>query len=284
MAPTRPSIMSEGQTASAPASTWLTAVRASSSTDSSFRTEPSCTTPQSPCEVYSQRQTSVRSRSSGKRGRSARRACCTIPPAIHAPEPSSSFASGIPKRRTEETPRRTSASTSRTRSSTEWRAIPGSCSFGSESGATKSGITNRSSSSRVSRTRSRSGAVSRSRRRRVAGKTAATGDRLVGARPDGLRRSLQLDLDGRLRAGRPVLELDALREEAPDRARGRQQRQRHEHARQPVDLAAREQAEDDEQRVQAQEVPHHVRHDDVPLDLVDEEEEQRHPQRPDRVR
>ena len=53
--------------------------------------------------------------------------------------------------------------------------------------------------------------------------------------------------------------------------------------REPVDLAAGEQAEDDEQRVQPQRRAHHLRHDHVPLDLVDEEEEQRHPDRRDRI-
>jgi hypothetical protein len=46
MAPTRPSIMSLGQTASAPASTWLAAVRASSSSVSSFATLSPSMTPQ----------------------------------------------------------------------------------------------------------------------------------------------------------------------------------------------------------------------------------------------
>ena len=69
--------------------------------------------------------------------------------------------------------------------------------------------------------------------------------------------------------------MDALGEELPDRPRGGEQRQRHEHARQPVDLAAREEPEDDEQRVQPQRPAHHVRDHDVTLDLVDEQEGQR---------
>ena len=35
--------------------------------------------------------------------------------------------------------------------------------------------------------------------------------------------------------------------------------------------------------MQPQRVRHHVRHDDVPLDLVDEDEERRHPEDRDRV-
>ncbi len=51
----------------------------------------------------------------------------------------------------------------------------------------------------------------------------------------------------------------------------------------PSMLGAGEQAEDHEQRVQAQRAPHHLRHDDVALDLVDAEEEQHHPDRRERV-
>ena len=51
----------------------------------------------------------------------------------------------------------------------------------------------------------------------------------------------------------------------------------------PVHLRAREQPEDHEQRVQPQRVRHHVRDDDVTLDLVDEDEEARDPEERDRV-
>ena len=61
------------------------------------------------------------------------------------------------------------------------------------------------------------------------------------------------------------------------------QRQRDERTRQPVDLTAREQPEDDEQRMQAQRAPHHLRDHDVALHLVDPEEQQEHPDRGDRV-
>ncbi len=117
--------MSLGATTSAPASTCETAVRASSSSDASLSTSPSRSTPQWPCAVYSQRQTSVISSSSGKRGRSARSACWTIPSSIQAPEPSSSFSSGMPNRITALTPARTSSSHSRTTPSTVCRAQRG---------------------------------------------------------------------------------------------------------------------------------------------------------------
>src|SRR6266540_7385154 len=192
--------MSLGQTASAPASTWLTAVRAISSSDSSFRISPSRTTPQWPCEVYSQRQTSVRRSSSGYLGLSSRSARWTIPSSSQAPEPSSSFASGIPKRITERTPSVASSSTSGASSATVKRLIPGSCSSGCDSGATNNGITKSSRSSRVSRTSDLSASVRRSRRRRVSGKLLTSekylprvtrGDGVGSTEPSGWRRAGQ---------------------------------------------------------------------------------------------
>ena len=52
---------------------------------------------------------------------------------------------------------------------------------------------------------------------------------------------------------------------------------------QPVELGAGGEPEDHEQRVQAQRVPHHLRDDDVALDLLDAEEEERHPERRERM-
>jgi hypothetical protein len=126
-------------------------------------------TPQCPCAVYSQRQTSVISTSSGKRGRKARSACWTMPSSSQAPVATSSFSAGMPKSTIDCTPLRTSSSTSRRSSSTVNRDIPGSSSLRSPSGATKSGITNWSSESRVSRTSARSGAVRRKRRSLTSG-------------------------------------------------------------------------------------------------------------------
>ena len=59
MARTRPSIMSEGATMSAPASTWDRAVFASSPRVLSLSTSWPHKTPQCPWEVYSHMQTSV---------------------------------------------------------------------------------------------------------------------------------------------------------------------------------------------------------------------------------
>ena len=123
--------MSLGQTASAPASAWLTAVRASSSSASSLST-PSLVapTPQWPCDVYSQRQTSVSSTQLRERGRSSRSARWMTPSGSQAPEPSSSFESGIPNRISAVMPASATASASRTRSATEKRPSAGSPSFG----------------------------------------------------------------------------------------------------------------------------------------------------------
>ena len=79
IAPTRPSIMSEGAITWAPARAWETAIRASSSRVGSFCTSPPATTPQWPCEVYSHRQTSVITRSSRHSERMAATAFCTTP-------------------------------------------------------------------------------------------------------------------------------------------------------------------------------------------------------------
>ena len=169
MAPTRPSIMSLGATTSAPASAWLTAVRASSSRLRSLSTSPSTMTPQWPCDMYSQRQTSVSRTSSGNLGRSARSAICTIPSSSQAPVASSSFTSGTPNSSTARTPDAASVSTSRSSPWMSNRAMPGSSSFASGSGATKRGMTNWSSERLVSRTSPRSEAVRRKRRSRVMG-------------------------------------------------------------------------------------------------------------------
>ena len=166
--------MSLGQTASAPASAWLTAVRASSSSVASLSTSSPSSAPQWPCEVYSQRQTSVISTSPGEASRSARSACCTTPSSSHAPDPSSSFSSGIPNRRTARTPSRSSSWASAARPSTACRPSAGKSGLGSVVGPTKSGKTKSSRSSRVSRTSARRRSLRRSRRRRVAGKLIPT--------------------------------------------------------------------------------------------------------------
>ena len=122
IAPTRPSIMSLGATTSAPASTWLTAVRASSSSVSSFATSPSRITPQWPCDVYSQRQTSVTS----DELRDARRAARAAPagrsrPRPRRPSPRRPSPRGCRRGSPPCTPSAASSPASATRSSTEKR-------------------------------------------------------------------------------------------------------------------------------------------------------------------
>ena len=162
--------MSLGATASAPASTWLTAVRASSSSVSSFATSPSRMTPQWPCAVYSQRQTSVIEHElrvlGAERTQRALHDPVLVPGARalvvllvgDAEEEDRLDAERERARRPRRRGRRRSNGSS-----------PGSCSFRTVEGPAKSGITKSSRSSRVSRTRPLRASVRRSRRRRVAG-------------------------------------------------------------------------------------------------------------------
>ena len=167
--------------------------------------------------------------------------------------------------------------------------MPGSCSFRSDSGATKSGITNWSSES-ASRGRGRGarwcGGSGEGGRREAATRrksTPSTARELAAAqRPVVGTTSSPTAVRDRLVLGHGSSAI-ALGEELPHRAPGGEQRQRDERAREAVDLPAGEQPEDDEQRVQPQRVAHHVRDDDVPLDLVDAEEEQRDPDRRERI-
>ena len=94
MAATRPSIISEGATISAPASTWLRAVLANSSRVLSLFTYPSASSwPQWPWLVYSHRQTSVVMKISLWLLISAM-ARCTMPSEAQAALPHSSWSSG----------------------------------------------------------------------------------------------------------------------------------------------------------------------------------------------
>ena len=77
MRPTRPSIMSDGATMSAPATACDSAARASSSTVASLTISSPARTPQWPCDVYSHRHTSVTTSSPGTSRLRARTAACT---------------------------------------------------------------------------------------------------------------------------------------------------------------------------------------------------------------
>jgi len=61
------------------------------------------------------------------------------------------------------------------------------------------------------------------------------------------------------------------------------ERQRDERPDDPVDLGPQEQGEDDDERVEPQGVPEHLRGDDVALELLEREEQQPHPERGQRV-
>ena len=169
---TRPSIMSLGATTSAPASTCddrgareqLEALVVVHLAVDDARRSGRAT-----CTRRGRRRSSARARGSAAAAREAPAARCRRPPRRRSPARPSP--SGMPKRITACTPPRTSSSTSRTTSvdarSATCRAA---ASLRSDSGATKSGITNWSRSSRVSRTRPRSAPVRRKRRRRTSGK------------------------------------------------------------------------------------------------------------------
>ncbi len=79
IAATRPSIMSDGATISAPARTCDRALAASHSSVASLSTSPLTIFPQCPWLVYSQLHTSVMTSRSGNSRLMARIARCTIP-------------------------------------------------------------------------------------------------------------------------------------------------------------------------------------------------------------
>src|SRR4051812_8852844 len=177
IAPTRPSIMSLGAMTSAPARAWLIAVRARSSTDESLSTWPSARSrPQWPWLVYSHRHRSAMTSRSGWAALIARVASCTAPSSSHAPEPSSSFAAGMPDNSPGGWPAPRAAPASATTSASDRRSTPGMAAIGarpSRPSSTNRGRTKSDGSSRVSRTRSRRTGVRRSRRRRVWGNGTA---------------------------------------------------------------------------------------------------------------
>ena len=196
MAPTRPSIMSEGATTSAPASTCEIAVRASNSSVGSLRTVPSSTTPQWPWLVYSHRHTSVITSRSGTLSFTARTACCTMPSSAQASEPRGSFSAGIPNSSTAGMPMPAASLHSLISSSTERRCWPGIEPIGSRTPrpcVTNSGYTKSSTARAVSRTILRRSAFSRNRRGRNIG-CAITSTTFPTAR-----------IPTHLRDGRPIL-------------------------------------------------------------------------------
>ena len=119
MRPTRPSIMSDGATMSAPAAACDSAARASCSTVASLTTSSSTRMPQWPCEVYSHRQTSVTTSSPGTSRLIARTAACTGASGSYAAEPTASFSSGRPNSSTPGMPVGLVAGASLTASSTD---------------------------------------------------------------------------------------------------------------------------------------------------------------------
>ena len=158
MRPTRPSIMSDGATMSAPAAACDSAARTSCSTVGVVGDfSPSTRRPQWPCDVYSQRQTSVTTSKSGdlllERAHRGLHGRLRV---VRRRSPLSSFASGSPNSSTPGTPSALAAAASLTTSSTDsWKhaghrrdfARAGRCRC-----TTNSGYRNMSGLSRVSRT------------------------------------------------------------------------------------------------------------------------------------
>ena len=160
-APTRPSIMSLGATASAPASACETAVRASSSSVWSLSTTPSArSTPQWPCEVYSHRHRSVKTSRSGWAALIARVASWITPSSSHAPEPSASLLAGRPNSSTAGMPSEWAIPASSTAPSIDRWSMPGQLgdrrALRCLSPTTNIGYTRWDTDSSVSRTRPRS--------------------------------------------------------------------------------------------------------------------------------
>jgi len=183
MAPTRPSIMSEGATKSAPATACDSAILTRLFTVGSLRIVSPSSRPQWPCEVYSHRQTSVKTSAPGTSRLMARMADWTGASESHADDPLSSFDAGRPNRMTLRTPSALAAAVSFTASSTERLKTPGIDATSRRTprpSQTNSGSTSASADRRVSRTRLRIASVRRRRRgrcvsaRRVVGGACGT--------------------------------------------------------------------------------------------------------------
>jgi len=171
IAPTLPSIMSLGATTSAPAAACDTAVLANSSNVASLSTTPFRTMPQWPCEVYSQRQTSVITTRSGAARFMARTVSWMIPCSSYAPLPCSSLAGGNPNSNTPPTPRSAARRASSPASASGCCITPGMAATGvaAPAGLKKSGQTSCERCKRASATNRRSPGLRRSRRNRTAG-------------------------------------------------------------------------------------------------------------------
>src|SRR5688572_4417422 len=171
IAATLPSIMSDGATKSAPATacdsaTWTRCETVTSLTISSPSRMPQC-----PCEVYSQRQTSVMTIRSGTWRFISRTAHWTGASGSAASEPTASLRSGRPNSSTPGTPSAFAAAASLTASSTDsWKTpgIDGTSRRTPLPSQTNSGSTKQSGVRCVSRTSRRIASVRRSRRGRRA--------------------------------------------------------------------------------------------------------------------
>jgi len=117
--------MPDGATMSTPARAYETTVRARFSSDASLSSSRSWITPQWPWSVYSQKQASAITTSSGQRFLIALIARWTTPLADHASEPTASFFSGMPNRITDGMPASYAAAAASTALSTDHTCWPG---------------------------------------------------------------------------------------------------------------------------------------------------------------
>ena len=171
MAPTRPSIMSDGATKSVPATACDSATCTRCDTVTSLTISSPSRMPQWPCDVYSHRQTSVITTRSGTCRFISRTADCTGASGSAASEPTASLRSGRPNRSTPGTPSAFAAAASLTASSTDNWKTPGIDETSRRMplpSQTKSGRTKQSGLRCVSRTRRRIASVRRRRRGRRA--------------------------------------------------------------------------------------------------------------------
>ena len=172
-----PSIMPLGATTSAPARAWASAWRPSitsvASLSTSTRPPVSARAPQWPWSVYSQKQTSVITSSSGAACLAARTASGMMPASLIASLPRASFCAGMPNKSTPPRPRsaawRTS-SPSRSGESWQWPGMEAISCRNFSPARTNSGSTSCDAERVVWRTSRRTAGFNRSRLMRVIGK------------------------------------------------------------------------------------------------------------------
>ena len=248
---TRPSIMSLGQTTSAPASTCETAVRTSSSSDASLSTSsPRSDAAVAVGGVLAEADVGQQQQLGEARPERAQR---LLDDPVGDPGARALVVLLLGDAEEDDRPDAGARAAPRTRAPTPSTVRRGerrqALVRAAPRARRRAACTRSSSESVVSRTRSRSAALRRRRRRRVAGKALTPKLRARGVSAAARARSArgwlaasELDgstLDRDRAAARPALEDDPLGEELPGRAADGEQRQRDQRAEQPVDVRSR---------------------------------------------